>query len=76
MLFTQFDWLLSSGYHCTIHLRTKTKWRSISFRFIQTITRAEIQTILKLFSEFSSFFDHFCFDVVYAKTIIHLGVCE
>jgi hypothetical protein len=26
VLFKQLDCLLSSGYPCTIHLRTKTKW--------------------------------------------------
>ena len=32
VLFAQFDWLFSSGYPCTIHLRTKTKWLPVSFR--------------------------------------------
>ena len=26
MVFGQLDWLLISGYSCTIHLQTKTKW--------------------------------------------------
>jgi hypothetical protein len=24
--FLQYDWLLSSEWYCTIHLRAKTKW--------------------------------------------------
>jgi hypothetical protein len=29
--FAQFDWLPSSGYPCTIHLLTKTKWLNVNF---------------------------------------------
>ena len=35
VLFTQFDWLLSSRYPCTIHQWTKTKWLPVSF-WLQT----------------------------------------
>ena len=41
MLFAKFDWLLSSGYPCTIHLRTKNKMAS---RFVP-VTEEQIYVL-------------------------------
>ena len=42
--FTQFDWLLSSGNPCTIHLRTKTK--CLPFSPIPTVTASDLGVTL------------------------------
>ena len=41
--FTQFDWLLSSGNPCTIHLRTKTK--CLPFSPIPTVTASDLGAV-------------------------------
>jgi hypothetical protein len=57
-------------------MNKSTKIRRLSIVLFTTITRAEIQIVLKICS---LFFGHFCSVVVvglYAKTIIHLSVGE
>jgi hypothetical protein len=57
-------------------MNKSTKIRRLSIVLFTTITRAEIQIVLKICS---LFFSHFCSVVVvglYAKTIIHFSVGE
>jgi hypothetical protein len=59
VLFAQFDWLLSSGYSCTIHLRKKQNdfpFRSSLYRrAILSLLNAERETKQKLQTLFKTY---------------------